>query len=106
MKRLDIYLGEPLRQQLDEDAALLGITSAELLRRCYQEQRLSWPVLRDQVQAAVLACAAAITPDGRFDPADDNRLDQPLSELARQLGSAYAALGVVEALRTLMEDRI
>jgi hypothetical protein len=92
-KRLDVYLGN-LRPLLDADAAALGKSPAELLRDSYQHWRLGQSLMADEARRAILALAASI---------EDNEEQEgaALTDLARLLGSVYAAAGIRDALSEL-----
>jgi len=94
-QRLDVYLGATLREQLDADAAASGKLPGEILRESYELWRVGQAFHATQVQTAVIAMAAVLA-EGEAD-----QIDQSLHDLARVIGSAYAALGIVDALRVL-----
>ena len=94
-QRLDVYLGATLREQLDADAAASGKLPGEILRESYELWRVGQAFHATQVQTAVIAMAAVLA-EGEAD-----QLDDPLHDLAHVLGSAYAALGIVDALRAI-----
>jgi hypothetical protein len=99
--RLDIDLGDELRGWLVAEARTSGVSAGALARELLISGRLQHRALADAVRGTVLALAAATVNDGSTDPADDERYVRPLNQLASLLGSAPAALGVLEALREL-----
>ncbi|MBK8772166.1 MAG: hypothetical protein IPM06_17330 [Rhizobiales bacterium] len=94
-QRLDVYLGAAIRAQLDADAVAAGKLPSEILRESYELWRVGQAFHATQVQTAVIAMAAVLA-EGEAD-----QIDQSLHDLARVIGSAYAALGIVDALRVL-----
>ena len=94
-QRLDVYLGAAIRAQLDADAVAAGKLPSEILRESYKIWRVGQAFHATQVQTAVIAMAAAVA-EGEAD-----HIDQSLHDLAHVLGSAYAALGIVDALRAI-----
>lgn len=104
-KRLDVYLGD-LRAELDVVAQTTGRTAGDVMREAYLLWRLSQSGTVDAVRNATLDCIAALQPDGRHDPEDDTRIEAPIQALAQALGSYYAALGVVEALRQQIDTAL
>ena len=81
--------------QLDADAVAAGKLPSEILRESYEIWRVGQAFHAAQVQTAVIAMAAVLA-EGEAD-----QIDQSLHDLARVIGSAYAALGIVDALRVL-----
>lgn len=103
--KLDVDYGEDLLVYIRTTSAARGIPAAALVKEYVQEARLRDGAITDLVAAAVLALAAAIEPDERYDPADDPREAEAVGQLAQLLGSAPAALGVQKALHQLWVQR-
>lgn len=76
-----------------------------VIREALLLYELEQSYVRDNVRDAVLALAAAVAPDGQYDPADDPRPEQAVLALAALLGSVPAAEGVQLALMALRHLR-
>lgn len=103
--RLDVYLGADLLAWLEAESQAAGTAKAEIIKEALRERRLARSLLAEQIRQAVLALAAAIEPDERYDPTDDPREAEALAALAQFLGSAYAAQGIADALSGLWTAR-
>lgn len=98
--RLDVWLGEENRRFIEREAALTGKSPGEIVREAYITYRLGAVSTMAIVREAVLAAAQAVEPTGAYDPAESNPAeDAALKQLAAALGSFYAAMGVMDALR-------
>ena len=97
--KLDIDLGENLRGAIVAAAQVAGETPSAYARRLIQDGISNERQFAAVVADAVAAVALAVEPDERYDPADDDRAEEPVLRLAQLLGSLPAAEGVAQALR-------
>lgn len=79
----------------------LDLDKSKVVRLALRELELQQSNMRDLVMHAVLALAAALEPDERYDPSDDPRREEATQRLAALLGSTPAAEGIAQALVVL-----
>lgn len=96
--KIDLSIGTQGRAILDHLAGYYGGNKAEAARQAFLLLLQQHAGYRDLVAEAVQALAAALEPDGRYDPADDPREVEVVERLATLLGSTAAAQGVRQAL--------
>lgn len=74
------------------------------IREALLRLEVSESYARDLARDAVLAAAAAVRPDGQYDPADDPRPETAALQLCAVFGSMPLAEGILAALRELSMD--
>jgi predicted transcriptional regulator len=78
-----------------------GGEASATMREALKLYELGQAHMADLVRDALIDLAAAIEPDGRYDPTDDPRRAEAVMALAAILGSFPAAEGAAQALTVL-----
>jgi hypothetical protein len=101
MKRVTYTLDDESIARSERLENELDLDKSKVVRLALKKLELQQSNLRQDVMHAVLALAAALEPDERYDPADDPRREEATQRLAALLGSTPAAEGIAQALVVL-----